>query len=58
MAAAIRFNPARKTLYQRLRAKGREPKVALVAVMRQLLTLFNALLRDDRLWSGNQEIPN
>ena len=47
---AIRCNPACKALYQRLLAKGREPKVALVAVMRQLLTLLNALLRDDRLW--------
>ena len=28
----------------------KEHKVALVAVMRKLLTLVNALLRDDRLW--------
>ena len=31
-------------------ARGKPPKVALVAVMRQLLTLVNALLRDQRSW--------
>lgn len=48
--SAIRRHPANKALYQRLRIKGREPIVALVAVTRQLLTLLNALLRDDRPW--------
>ncbi len=42
--------PACKALYERLVAKGSEPKLALVAVMRKLLNLVNALLRDDRLF--------
>ncbi len=46
--AAIRCNAACKALYDRLVAKGREPKLALVVVMRKLVTLLNALLRDDR----------
>ena len=48
--AASRCNPACKALYDRLVAKGRKPKVAFVAVMRKLVTLLNALLRDDRTW--------
>ena len=47
---ASRCNPACKALYDRLVAKGRKPKVAFVAVMRKLVTLLNALLRDDRTW--------
>ena len=48
--SAVRCHAACKALYDRLTAKGREPKVALVAVMRKLLTLVNALLRDNRTW--------
>jgi transposase len=47
---AIRFNPDLKVKYQALRQAGKPAKVALVAVMRKLLLLANALLRDDRLW--------
>ena len=35
-------------LQPRLLANGRPRKVALVAVMRKLITVLNALLRDDR----------
>ena len=48
--SAVRCHAACKALYDRLTAKGRERKVALVAVMRKLLTLVNALLRDNRTW--------
>jgi transposase len=46
---AIRFNPALRAFYQRLRAS-RPPKVAIVAAMRKLLTILNAILRDHRPW--------
>ncbi len=49
--SAIRFNPGLKAFYERLTAQGKPRKVALVAVMRKLLALLGALLRDDRLWS-------
>ncbi len=49
--SAIRFNPGLKAFYERLAAQGKPRKVALVAVMRKLLALLGALLRDDRLWS-------
>ena len=34
-----------------LRAAGKPPKVALTAVMRKLLILANALVRQDRTWT-------
>jgi transposase len=39
--SAARCNPVLRILYQRLRAKGKLPKVALTAVMRRLLTYMN-----------------
>ena len=48
---AARHNPVLKSLHQRLRAKGKKPKVAIVAVMRKLITILNAMLRDGKSWS-------
>jgi transposase len=48
---ASRFNPDLKAVFDRLVAAGKAPKLALTAVMRKLLLLANALLRDDRKWS-------
>ena len=42
--AAIRCNPSIKAFYQRLKAAGKKPKVAIVACMRKLLTILNAML--------------
>jgi transposase len=47
---AIRYNPAIRVFYSRLRAAGRPAKVALTAAMRKLLTILNAMLRDHRQW--------
>ena len=47
---AIRCEPVSKARYERLTALGKPHKVAMVAVMRQLVNLLTALLRDDRLW--------
>ncbi len=47
---AIRFNPVIAHFYQRLTAAGRPKKVALTAAMRKLLTILNAMLRDQRPW--------
>jgi transposase len=49
--SAIRFNPQLKTKYQALIKAGKLAKVALVAVMRKLLILANALIRDNRKWA-------
>lgn len=48
--SASRWNPVIRVFYQRLRANGKPPKVALVACMRKLLTILNAMLRDHTEW--------
>jgi transposase len=50
MGAATRHNPTLKAFYQRLRKLGKLPKVALVACMRKLLTILNAMLAHDTPW--------
>ncbi len=49
--AAIRWNPGLRRKYEALLAAGKPPKVALTAVMRKLIVLANALVRQDRLWT-------
>ena len=51
---AIRRNPALKSFYRRLRDAGKPARLALVAVMRKLLTILNAILRDQRPWAQAQ----
>lgn len=48
--AAIRFNPLIKSMYSRLVNAGKFKKVAIVACMRKLLTILNAILRDQTSW--------
>lgn len=43
--SAIRFNPAAKAFYERLRAAGKSGKVAVVAVMRKLMHWMVAVLK-------------
>jgi transposase len=47
---AIRRNPVFRTFYNRLITRGRPKKVALVAVLRKLLTILNAIVRDLTPW--------
>jgi len=47
---ATRCNPPIKALYARLRAAGKPPKVALIAAARKLLTIINAMLRENAPW--------
>lgn len=48
--AAIRHNHVINATYQRLRAAGKPPKVAIVACMPKLLVILNAIIRDQRPW--------
>lgn len=50
---ATRFNPSLKTKYGQLLQAGKPAKIALTAIMRKLLVIANALLRDKRKWSEN-----
>jgi transposase len=47
---AARTNPVIRAFYQRLRAAGKPAKVALVACMRKILTILNAMLRTQTRW--------
>jgi len=53
MAALVasRRNPPLARFYQRLRDHGKPAKVALVAVMRKLLTILNAMMKHQSSWS-------
>jgi transposase len=51
--SATRFNPAIAAFYRRLREAGKPPKVALVACMRKLLLIANAILRDGVPWCAD-----
>lgn len=48
--SASRTNPVIRTHYERLIAAGKPRKVALVASMRKLLTILNAMMRDGASW--------
>jgi transposase len=48
---AIRFNAPPKKKYLAMRAASKPAKVAIVAIMRKLVVIANALLRDARQWS-------
>lgn len=47
---AKRHNPTLKAFFDRLLAAGKPKMVALIAVARKLLTILNAILRDNRPW--------
>jgi hypothetical protein len=49
--AAVRCNPQMKELYQRLTAKGKNKKLALIAVARKLLLLIYALWKNNTIYS-------
>jgi transposase len=48
--SATRFNPVIRAFYKRLILAGKEFKVALVACMRKLLTILNAMIRNQLPW--------
>ncbi len=48
---ATRFNHVIRAFYQRLRDSGKKPKVALVACMRKLIIMLNAIVKNKRPFS-------
>ena len=54
---ATRFNPIIRAFHSRLIASGKLPKVAIIACMRKLLTILNAMLRDRTSWSPSEISP-
>lgn len=49
--SAIRFNPDLRHFHQRLKDKGKPPKVVITAVMRKLIVLANSLVAQNRTWT-------
>lgn len=49
--SASRYNPRMKAIYQRMLANGKKPKQALVAVMRKMLIMMNAMVNNNTPWS-------
>ncbi len=50
---AIRFNPVIRNFYDRLVLAGKPKKIALVACMRKLLTILNAMVRTGKPWDDS-----
>lgn len=50
--SATTYNPTIKAYYQHLLAAGKLPKVAVVACMRKLLTIVNAMVRTQTPWTN------
>ena len=48
---ASRFNPDMKLKYQQLTKAGKPPKLAITAIMRKLINLANAPIKNNRIWS-------
>jgi transposase len=55
---AARFNPVIKSFYDRLVAAGKPKKVALVACMRKLLTILNAMVKVGKPWNASLHEPD
>jgi transposase len=56
--SARRFNPQIKAMGDRLKAAGKPAKVVLVACMRKLLTILNAILRTGTPWDPQHPCPS
>ncbi len=52
---AAHRNPVIRAFYRRLLAMGKPKKVALVACMRKLLTILNAMMRTNTMWQDTRQ---
>jgi len=50
MLSAIQHNPVMKRFYEKLVNQGKHKKVAITAYMRKMITILNAMVRDDQEW--------
>lgn len=53
MMSTIQCNPKFKTFYEKLKAAGKRPKVALVACMRKMIVILNSMIRNGTRWNEN-----
>ena len=52
---AMRHNPVIRACYERLVGAGKPKKVAIVACMRKLLIIMNAMVRDKSPWTAMEK---
>lgn len=57
LGAATQHNPVLKAYYQRLIAKGKPTRVALIACMRKLIVIINTMLARGERWDPNRYVP-
>jgi len=50
MMSAIQCNPVFKGYYERLKAAGKIPKVAIIACMRKMIVILNTMVKNEELW--------
>jgi transposase len=59
--SAGNWNPVLKAFRERLKRAGKLPKVVIVAVMRKMITMLNAMVRDNAVWAdhlhGRHTVP-
>ena len=56
VGAATQNNPVLKAYYQRLLAKGKQPKVALIACMRKLIIILNTMIARRQKWDPSRYV--
>ena len=54
LGAATQHNPVLKAFYQRLLAKGKKKKVALIACMRKLIVILNTMITRREKWDPSR----
>jgi len=57
VVAGIRVNPVLKAFYKKLRAGGKQPKVAITACMRKLLVILNTMVKSGQEWNAGTLKP-
>ena len=55
VGAATQNNPVLKAYYQHLLAKGKEPKVAVIACMRKLIVILNTMIARRQKWDSSRD---
>ncbi len=53
MLSSIQHNPVMKQFFNKLVAKGKNKKVAITACMRKMMTILNAMVRNNQEWQMN-----
>jgi transposase len=55
---AMRYNPIIKAFYERLVERGKPKKLAITACVHKMLVILNAMVRDNKPWSVEQDLQS